>query len=377
MRLTIPARAEYITLCRLALTGSGGSADLGGARWRPEASAHRGLRRIRSDTRTARRKGVGRFLVRVLPATGSDRSVDDGEGFDPAEAPTARREELSEGGLGIAISVRSPTSSTSARGRGRGSRLRFAKGLNSPPGLYSRKCRTALNARPDMLQLVNVGHKSLRDYASIATRGLMDEIRGLAEPLAGQAGGSSLGDRVRGWGRQIKYTLVPLMGRRRLEVEWRIIRGADEFFEVTKMIHNALQGDPGALTAEEMEIFSPLPGAERDARARRRLRLRDRPRPAARRVIDPSPIRGRTGSGAGTSTSRRRTPRSRVSAPSIAPLRRDDLPPARVRARPRVCRRASSGRRRSTRSRRRTWRFRRRTRRTSSTSSESTSNGRY
>jgi hypothetical protein len=36
-----------------------------------------------------------------------------------------------------------------------------------------------------MLQLVNVGQKSLVDYATIATRGLMEEIRRLAEPLAG------------------------------------------------------------------------------------------------------------------------------------------------------------------------------------------------
>src|SRR5436853_112664 len=34
-----------------------------------------------------------------------------------------------------------------------------------------------------MLQLVNVGQKSLGDYATIATRGLMDEIRRLAEQL--------------------------------------------------------------------------------------------------------------------------------------------------------------------------------------------------
>src|SRR5438128_209878 len=37
-----------------------------------------------------------------------------------------------------------------------------------------------------MLQLVNAGHKSLADYATIATRGLMDEIKRLAEPLAGK-----------------------------------------------------------------------------------------------------------------------------------------------------------------------------------------------
>src|SRR5207244_5631453 len=34
-----------------------------------------------------------------------------------------------------------------------------------------------------------------------------------------------------------------------------IIRGADEFFNVTKAIHNGLQGDPRSLTAEEIEIF--------------------------------------------------------------------------------------------------------------------------
>jgi trehalose synthase len=37
-----------------------------------------------------------------------------------------------------------------------------------------------------MLQLVNVGQKSLVDYATIATRGLMEEIRRLAEPLEGK-----------------------------------------------------------------------------------------------------------------------------------------------------------------------------------------------
>jgi trehalose synthase len=37
-----------------------------------------------------------------------------------------------------------------------------------------------------MLQLVNAGHKSLADYATIATRGLMDEILRLAEPLQGK-----------------------------------------------------------------------------------------------------------------------------------------------------------------------------------------------
>ena len=41
---------------------------------------------------------------------------------------------------------------------------------------------------------------------------------------------------------EINYTLVPLMDDAGLDVEWRIIDGEDEFFDVTKTIHNALQG---------------------------------------------------------------------------------------------------------------------------------------
>ncbi len=106
-----------------------------------------------------------------------------------------------------------------------------------------------------MLQLVNVGRKSLGDYATLASRGLMDEIRRLAEPLQGvrvvHVSATAFGGGVA----EINYTLVPLMADAGLEVEWRIIRGADDFFAVTKAIHNGLQGDPRPLTAAEQETF--------------------------------------------------------------------------------------------------------------------------
>ncbi len=107
-----------------------------------------------------------------------------------------------------------------------------------------------------MLQLVNVGHKALADYATIATRGLMDEIRSLAEPLAGarvlELSATAFGGGVA----EIQYTLVPLMQDAGLDVEWRIIRGADEFFAATKTIHNALQGSPQGLTAAQRACFT-------------------------------------------------------------------------------------------------------------------------
>jgi trehalose synthase len=107
-----------------------------------------------------------------------------------------------------------------------------------------------------LLQLVNVGRKSLGDYATLVSRGLMDEIRRLAEPLQGKRVVHVSATAFGGGVAEINYTLVPLMADAGLDVEWRIIRGADEFFNVTKAIHNGLQGDERSLTTEEREIFA-------------------------------------------------------------------------------------------------------------------------
>jgi trehalose synthase len=106
-----------------------------------------------------------------------------------------------------------------------------------------------------MLQLVNVGQKSLVDYATIVSRGLMDEIRRLAEPLAGKRVAHISATAFGGGVAEINYALVPLMKDAGLDVEWRIIAGGDEFFAVTKAIHNALQGDSKGLTKTQEEVF--------------------------------------------------------------------------------------------------------------------------
>jgi trehalose synthase len=105
------------------------------------------------------------------------------------------------------------------------------------------------------LQLVNVGRKSLADYASLATRGLMDEIRRLAEPLAGKRVAHVSATAFGGGVAEINYTLIPLMQDAGLEVEWRIIGGQEEFFNVTKTIHNGLQGNPQGLTDTDRDLY--------------------------------------------------------------------------------------------------------------------------
>ena len=106
-----------------------------------------------------------------------------------------------------------------------------------------------------MLQLVNVGTKSLLDYGTIASRGLMEEIRQLAGQLDHKRVLHLSATAFGGGVAEINYALVPLMRDAGLDVEWRITGGADEFFGATKTIHNALQGSPQDLTLEQKEVY--------------------------------------------------------------------------------------------------------------------------
>jgi len=94
-----------------------------------------------------------------------------------------------------------------------------------------------------MLQLVNVGQKSLADYATIATRGLMDEIRRLAEPLAGRRLLHLSATAFGGGVAEINYALVPLMKDAGLDVEWRVITGGDEFFATRLLFGDGQKSD--------------------------------------------------------------------------------------------------------------------------------------
>src|SRR2546430_6285678 len=86
---------------------------------------------------------------------------------------------------------------------------------------------------------------------SLAARGLMEEIRRLAEPLAGKRVAHVSATAFGGGVAEINYTLVPLMQSAGLEVEGRITRGQEAFFNVTQTIHKALHGHPQGLTEDD------------------------------------------------------------------------------------------------------------------------------
>ena len=134
VRLRIPARAEYIALARLALSGLADIVSI------PEE--------LVADLKLALTEAVSNSVrhaygpgseghVDVTYKLFADRIgievVDDGAGFDPDEAPSFEGDELSEGGLGIAI-IRTIADEFELDSRPgvRGSRLRFVKRLRQP-----------------------------------------------------------------------------------------------------------------------------------------------------------------------------------------------------------------------------------------------------
>jgi serine/threonine-protein kinase RsbW len=134
IRLTIPAKPEYITLGRLALTGI--------ARLRPEPLRQEVLGDLKLALTEACTNSVrhaytgGEGTVEILYELHDDRLVvevvDEGEGFEPPTAPSNALDddELSEGGLGIAI-IEALADEFEIRERAQGgSSLRFVKHLS-------------------------------------------------------------------------------------------------------------------------------------------------------------------------------------------------------------------------------------------------------
>jgi trehalose synthase len=106
-----------------------------------------------------------------------------------------------------------------------------------------------------VLQPVAVGSKILADYTHIVGRDLVEEIRELAEPLRGSRVVHVSATAFGGGVSEILYTLVPLMKDVGLDVEWQVIYGREEFFNATKLMHNALQGAPEDLSDEQWDTW--------------------------------------------------------------------------------------------------------------------------
>lgn len=130
VRLRVPARAEYVALARLALSGL---ADIVALPDELLADLKLALTEAVSNSVRHAYAGESGFVSIAYELSGTALAVevvDDGKGFDPERPAPLEGEELTEGGLGIAI-IRTIADEFELRSRPgvRGSRLRFVKRL--------------------------------------------------------------------------------------------------------------------------------------------------------------------------------------------------------------------------------------------------------
>ena len=93
-----------------------------------------------------------------------------------------------------------------------------------------------------MLSSIPTSPKALDSYRSVAGDETIEEILEMAKPLKGARILNVNSTPFGGGVAEILSSLVPLMSDAGLSVDWQVIRAGDEFFRVTKDMHNSLQG---------------------------------------------------------------------------------------------------------------------------------------
>jgi trehalose synthase len=106
-----------------------------------------------------------------------------------------------------------------------------------------------------MLELVDVGERSLQSYRGVAPDELLDAIGRVASALRGARVLHVNATPYGGGVSELLRSVVPLLNDQGLIAHWRIISGDEAFFQVTKKVHNALQGAARDLDDTEKALY--------------------------------------------------------------------------------------------------------------------------
>lgn len=95
----------------------------------------------------------------------------------------------------------------------------------------------------------------LERYAEVVGDRSVEQLRQLAEPLAGTRIVHVNSTREGGGVAEILRKLVPLTRELGLETSWEVVEGEADFYRCTKGMHNALQGDPVDIPDSLLESY--------------------------------------------------------------------------------------------------------------------------
>lgn len=105
------------------------------------------------------------------------------------------------------------------------------------------------------MQLVDVGRLATQAYRGVAPDKLLDALERVASSLQGVRVLHINATPYGGGVSELLRSVVPVLRGLGLVADWRIIAGDQSFFEVTKTIHNALQGASIDLSAEQWSVY--------------------------------------------------------------------------------------------------------------------------
>jgi trehalose synthase len=113
-----------------------------------------------------------------------------------------------------------------------------------------------LEAEKDvMLDLVDVGDRSVASYRGVARDALLDDLERAAKDLRGARVLHVNATPYGGGVSELLRSIVPLLNDLGLVAHWRIISGDDAFFDVTKTIHNGMQGAARPLSDKQKATY--------------------------------------------------------------------------------------------------------------------------
>ncbi|MEW6601949.1 MAG: glycosyl transferase family 1, partial [Nitrospirota bacterium] len=90
----------------------------------------------------------------------------------------------------------------------------------------------------------------ISQYSGISPKGDLILLQRLGEKLKGRSFLHINSTRAGGGVAEILQRMIPILKELDIDARWEVIEGDERFFDVTKKIHNALQGNPEKITEE-------------------------------------------------------------------------------------------------------------------------------
>lgn len=95
----------------------------------------------------------------------------------------------------------------------------------------------------------------ISDYEPIVGKGVIDELWLLAGHLKGRSVQNVNSTAVGGGVAELLNRMIPLLRELGVDARWDVIKGGEQFFNVTKKIHNALHGAEEEISSDMWDIF--------------------------------------------------------------------------------------------------------------------------